>query len=87
MLQYCILRDNAGHLATSVEIGVDTLLESPSQVGRYMNLSYSVLLELLQQLENAGKLVLVNNFGNRYIHLHDVDYRAVLRQHYQDEAR
>lgn len=87
VLLYCILRDNATHFATGVEIGVDTLLESPGQVGRYMNLSYSVLLELLQQLENSGKLALVNNFGNRYIHLHDVDYGAVLRQHYRDEAR
>lgn len=87
ILHYCILNDNAKHLAQSAEIALDTLLEGDKQVGRYMNLSYSVLLELLQQLENTGKLTLVNNFGNRYIHLLDIDSDNALAEHYHKDVR
>ena len=52
-----------------------------------MNLSYSTLLELLQQLENAGKLKLVNNFGNRYIHLLDVDSVRILGECFERDVR
>lgn len=87
VLHYCILKDNAEHLAERSEIDLDTLLEGDKQVGHYMNLTYSTLLELLQQLENAGKLTLVNNFGNRYIHLHDNNPDAVLREYYRRDVR
>ena len=87
IMHYCILADNAEHLQSSVEIDLDTLLESNNQVGKYMNLSYSTLLELLQQLENAGILKLINNFGNRYIHLLQTDAVQVLKDHYQKDAR
>ena len=87
VLHYCILADNSKHLETSTEIDIDTLLESDKQVGRYMNLSYSTLLELLQQLENTGKLKLVNNFGSRYIHLLDVDSERVLRDCFKRDVR
>ena len=87
VLHYCILADNAEHLLESTEIDIDTLLESDKQVGRYMNLSYSTLLELLQQLENAGKLKLVNNFGNRYIHLLDVDSVRILGECFERDVR
>lgn len=87
IMLYCILADNVDHLQNSVEIDLDTLLEATNQVGKYMNLSYSTLLELLQQLENAGALKLVNNFGNRYIHLLQTDADQVLKDHYQRDAR
>lgn len=87
VLHYCILADNHLHLETSTEIDIDTLLESDKQVGRYMNLSYSTLLELLQQLENIGKLKLVNNFGSRYIHLLDIDSERALRDSFKRDVR
>ena len=55
---FCILSDNENHLKESQQIGIDTLLEGENQIGRYMNLSYSTVLELLQQLENTSKLTL-----------------------------
>lgn len=87
IMHYCILADNAEHLKNSVEIDIDTLLEANNQVGKYMNLTYSTLLELLQQLENSGALKLINNFGNRYIHLLQTDAAQVLREHYQKDTR
>ena len=40
-----------------------------NQVGKYMNLSYTTLLELLQQIENRKWISIVNNFGSRYIEI------------------
>ena len=47
-----------------------------------MNLSYSVLLELLQQLENSKRINVVNNFGNRYIEIFENDTQTLLDNYY-----
>lgn len=82
IFNYAILMDNAEHLLQSRQISIDHLLESENQVGKYMNLSYSVLLELLQQLENLKRINVVNNFGNRYIEIHDADFERILEDYY-----
>lgn len=83
----CILLDNQAHLQENRQIGIDWLLEGNNQVGKYMNLSYSTLLELLQQLENNRYIRLVNNFGNRYIEIHDYAATDVLETHYHTIGR
>ena len=82
IFNYAILMDNAEHLLQSRQISIDHLLENENQVGKYMNLSYSVLLELLQQLENLKRINVVNNFGNRYIEIHDADFERILEDYY-----
>ena len=84
---YCILKDNSLHLRDKRQIDIDVLLDGQKQIGRYMRLSYSSLLELLQRLENSGKLILVNNFGNRYIQVDDLETREVLENYYTEMAR
>lgn len=80
---YCILSDNREHLQGSMQISIDSLLEDSNQLGKYMNLSYSTLLEILQRLENSSKLMLINNFGNRYIQLKQISPEQVLAEYYQ----
>lgn len=84
IFNYFILIDNKEHLAQSKQISIDHLLESEYQVGKYMNLSYSVLLELLQQLENLKRIAVVNNFGNRYIEIYETDYEKILDNYYKE---
>lgn len=84
IFNYFILTDNEKHLTQSKQIGIDLLFENEFQVGKYMNLSYSVLLELLQQLENLKKITLVNNFGNRYIEIHDTDSAKMLDNYFKE---
>lgn len=69
ILLYCIMKDNEGCLQNNRQLSIDALLEEPKQVGKYMNLTYAVLLELLQQLENQGQIKVINNFGNRHIEI------------------
>lgn len=83
ILLYCIIADNEQHLADQAELDIDMLLEDENQVGKYMNLSYSTLLELLQQLENRSELKLINNFGSRYIHLESTNANEILERYYQ----
>ncbi len=84
ILLFCIISDNFEHLKSSTQIDFDTLLEGSYQAGKYMNLSYATLLELLQQLENAKKLVLVNNLGNRYVDISTFDLNDILDEYYQE---
>lgn len=79
----CIILDNIEHLERNRQISIDHLLEDENQVCKYMNAGYSTLIELLQQLENAGHLTLINNFGDRHIELGDVDAEALLSNYYQ----
>lgn len=83
----CILLDNKDHLLENRQIGIDSLLEGSNQVGKYMNLSYSTLLELLQQLENNRYISLVNNFGNRYFEVHDAVAEEILEAYYHTIGR
>ncbi len=78
----CILLDNSEHLETNNQISIDTLLEKENQVGKYMNLNYSTLMELLQRIENASYIKLTNNFGNRYIEILNVNAQKLLSEHY-----
>lgn len=50
VLLYCILADNEEHLRENRQVSISTLLDGAGQVGKYMNLSFSTLLELLQRL-------------------------------------
>lgn len=84
IFNYFILMDNKEHLAHSKQISIDHLLEDEFQVGKYMNLSYSVLLELLQQLENLKRITVINNFGNRYIEIHKTDCENLLDKYYKE---
>ena len=74
--------DNIERLESNRQIDLDLLLEGTGQVGRYMNLSYTTLLGLLQQLENEKEIMLVNNFGNRYIQIDPKSPLDILAKHY-----
>lgn len=68
---YCMLIDNHDMLAENKQIPIDHLLENNGQIGKYMCLTYSILIEYLQRLENQNKITLTNNFGNRLIQVVD----------------
>ena len=87
ILLYCLLADNEEHLRENRQVSISTMLDAPGQVGKYMNLSFSTLLELLQRLENNGHIRLVNNFGNRYIEIMHSDVDKILEDHYHRIGR
>lgn len=83
ILLYCIMIDNEETLKNKRQLSIDMLLEEPNQVGKYMNLTYAVLLELLLQLENQGYIKVINNFGNRHIEIiTNSTPVAILNNHY-----
>ena len=87
ILFYCIISDNSKHLILNNQIDIEHLLNGEMQVGKYMNLSYAVLLELLQKLESKKYITVVNNFGNKYIQLERKDSDEVLKKYFQDILR
>lgn len=82
ILLACIMMDNEEHLINNRQINIDHLLNDKGQVCKYMLLTYSTLIELLQKLENEQYLHLVNNFGSRYIELGDVSVDVLLKTYY-----
>lgn len=87
ILLYCILKDNQEHLINNHQISIDSLLEQKNQVGKYFSLNYSTLIEMLQLLENRGKIHLINNFGNRHIEVDYQDTDELLRNYFQSIGR
>ena len=85
---YCMLVDNHDVLADNRQIQIDHLLEDDGQIGKYMCLTYSVLIEYLQRLENQNKITLINNFGNRLIQVLDgLDETTILKEFFIKEKK
>ena len=82
LLMYFIALDNAEESRNQNQINIDRLLEEKGQVGRYLNMRYSRLVEMLLEAENKGYISLNNNFGNRYIEFLNRDYSKLLRKYY-----
>lgn len=88
ILLYSIIMDNKETLESKRQLSIDMLLEEANQVGKYMNLTYAVLLELLLQLENQGHINVINNFGNRHIEITTNSTPIeILNNHYQSSER
>lgn len=85
---YCMLIDNHDILAENRQIPIDHLLEDDGQIGKYMCLTYSILIEYLQRLENQNKITLINNFGNRLIQVvDDFDEDTILKEFFMKEKK
>lgn len=85
---YCVLNDNHDLLSDNKQIQIDHLLEDDGQVGKYMCLTYSVLIEYLQRLENLNRIKLINNFGNRLIQISEsFDEDSILREYFMKEKK
>ena len=84
ILLYCIIADNEEFLKNNTQISLERLQEEENQIGKYANLTYAVLLELLQKLENKKYIKLYNNFGTRYIEIVQFDKDLILANYYEN---
>ena len=74
--------DNVESYKSKQQISIDKLIEEKNQVGKYFNIKYSKLIELLIEAENKQLIELNNNFGNRYIEFNGTDYEKLLDKYY-----
>lgn len=88
ILIYSIAYDNGDELTgwEQKQISIDQLMEDKLQIGKYYNIRYSKLIEMLMEAENKNLLILSNNFGNRHIEMTDYPYQNLLRQYYAGEG-
>ena len=89
ILLYSIAYDNGNETDGWVQkqISIDQLMEEKLQIGKYYNMRYSKLIEMLMEAENKKMLILSNNFGNRHIELTDYPYPGLLKQYYVSEEK
>ncbi len=83
ILIYSIASDNKKESSSHGQVGIDTLMEGKCQVGRYFNVKYTDLIDLLIEAENKGYIALNNNFGNRLIEFNDTNYGLLLEKYYK----
>lgn len=83
ILIYAIASDNKKESSSYGQVGIDTLMEGKCQVGRYFNVKYTDLIDLLIEAENKGYIALNNNFGNRLIEFNDTNYGLLLEKYYK----
>lgn len=87
ILIYAIAVDNKEDNRNGRQVNIDKLMEEKNQVGRYFNLKYSRLLDMLVAAENKKYINLNNNFGNRFIEFNGYDYRSLITKYYIDKER
>ena len=83
ILIYAIASDNKKESSSHGQVGIDTLMEGKCQVGRYFNVKYTDLIDLLIEAENKGYIALNNNFGYRLIEFNDTNYGLLLEKYYK----
>lgn len=82
ILIYAIAHDNKEESKTSGQVNIDRLMEEKGQIGKYFNIRYSKLIEILLEAENRGYITLNNNFGNRYVEFIGRNYDSLLKKYY-----
>lgn len=87
ILIYAIAMDNFDDSRNRNQVNIDRLMEDKCQVGKYFNMKYSNLLDLLIEAENKGYINLNNNFGNRFIEFKKYDYDSLINKYYTDKER
>lgn len=84
LLIYAIAMDNEDESKNKKQLGIDSLMENTNQVGKYFNMRYSELLDMLLVAENKGYIGLNNNFGNRYVEFNDTNYFDLQKKYYMN---
>ncbi|SCP97763.1 DUF4007 family protein [Anaerobium acetethylicum] len=87
ILIYAIAMDNFIASKNGNQVNIDRLMEGKNQVGKYFNLKYSRLLDMLMEAENKKYINLNNNFGNRFIEFNGYDYKSLIKKYYTDKER
>ncbi|SEV99929.1 DUF4007 family protein [[Clostridium] fimetarium] len=85
ILIYSIAMDNLEASRSKKQVSIDTIMDEKLQIGKYFNMKYSKLIEMLIEAENRKYISLNNNFGNRFIEFLDMDYSKLLNKYYMDK--
>jgi hydrogenase maturation factor len=83
VILYCILKDNEEQLNNNRQLSIDLLLDEKKQIGKYFNITYGVLIEMLQELENLDKIKIFNNYGNRHIEIYNNGATRLIQDYYR----
>lgn len=84
ILVYAVAMDNPEASSTGGQISIDKLIEDKKQIGRYFNIRYSEIIEMLIEAENKQLIALSNNFGNRHIGFANIQYEKLLDEYFAE---
>lgn len=87
ILIYSIALDNIEESTNHKQVEIDKIMEEKMQIGRYYNIKYYDLLEMLLEAENKQLISLNNNFGNKYIEFLNIDYNMLVTRYFRSGDR
>ncbi|MGI6427392.1 MAG: DUF4007 family protein [Natronincolaceae bacterium] len=82
IIMYSILDDLKHYREYQNQIGIDELFKKEGYVGKVFNLSYSLLMEKLDELERMGYIKIFSRFGHNHIELVKRDKKSILEDYY-----
>ncbi len=82
IIMYSILDDFKDYSGHQNQIGIDELREKEGYIGRVFNLTHSLLMEKLDELEKMGYVKIFSRFGHNHIELIERDKKQVLKSYY-----
>ena len=80
---YSILDDLEHYGKHQNQIDIDQLLKKDGYIGKVFNLSHSLLMEKLDELEKMGYIKIFSRFGHNHIELVERDKGLVLKGYYR----
>lgn len=83
IIMYSILDDLKHYVEYQNQIGIDELLKKEGYVGKVFNLSYSLLMEKLDELKKMGYIKIFSRFGHNHIELIERDKKLILKSYYR----
>lgn len=82
IIMYSILDDLEHYKKYQNQIGIDELFKKEGYVGKVFNLSYSLLMEKLDELGKMGYIKIFSRFGHNHIELMERDKKLILEDYY-----
>jgi hypothetical protein len=87
ILLYSILDDVSNNIQNlQDQVNIKELFEKKKYIGKVYNLSYTLLMDKLGELERRGYIKIYNRFGHNHIEIVEKDKRKVLTNYYRKDA-
>lgn len=83
IVMYAILDDLDLENEYQNQISIDNLFKNDGSIGKVFNLSYSLLIDKLEELEKKGYIKIFSRFGHNHIEIIEKDKDIVLKSYYR----
>lgn len=85
IILFSIIDDMGEGLKKQSQININDLFEKDKYAGKVFNLSYSLLIEKLDEMEKLGYIKVFSRFGHNHIEIFEKDKYKILENYYRKD--